>query len=130
MGLTIWCRGVHFQARIQVIHYLQRQFGSGWVKLHITITYSGYTHEVREIYEAMQRDCHRIFDTSVYLLNNRYSILINKKIIGMMKVENNGVITTDLIGLRWNLYKLKLLINGDEVEKLSVNFKKKNTTKS
>lgn len=77
-------------------------------------------YEIRghDVYEIMRRDCHQYFDTSDYSADNVWSIpLVNKKVLGMMKDENNGQIVTDFVGLRAKMYGVKLLKTPEDKEK-------------
>jgi len=54
----------------------------------------------------MKRDISR-FDTSDYAINNEYDIsLVNKKMPGSIKDENNGAIMPESVGLKAKLYVL------------------------
>jgi len=67
-----------------------------------------YYIECDNVYEVMKRDISR-FDTSDYPADNVYGMpLANKKVPGLMKDENNGVIMTEFVGLRAKMYALRV----------------------
>ena len=67
-----------------------------------------YNIECDDVYDIMKRDINR-FDTSDYPENNAYGMsLVNKKVPGLMKDENNGAIMTEFVGLRAKMYALRV----------------------
>ena len=67
-----------------------------------------YNVECENVYETMKRDIAR-FDTSDYPMDNAYGMpLANKKVPGLMKDENNGVIMTEFVGLRAKMYAVRV----------------------
>ena len=62
-----------------------------------------------DFYKEIIPDIESYFDTSDFPEDNPYGIpRLNKKKLGMMKDENNGVILTHFLGLRAKLYAYKL----------------------
>ncbi|KYM93980.1 hypothetical protein ALC62_15425 [Cyphomyrmex costatus] len=67
-----------------------------------------YRIECDDVYAVMKRDIAR-FDTSDYPTDNAYGMpLVNKKVPGLMKDENNGAIMTEFVGLRAKMYALRV----------------------
>ena len=67
-----------------------------------------YYIECDNVYETMKRDIAR-FDTSDYPADNVYDMpLANKKVLGLMKDENNGVLMTEFVGLRAKMYAARV----------------------
>lgn len=58
--------------------------------------------------ENIKRDIDR-FDTSDYAINIAYCIsLANKKVLSLMKDENNGAIMIEFVGFKAKMYALKV----------------------
>jgi len=67
-----------------------------------------YLIECEDVYNIMKRDISR-FDTSDYVVDKAYGIpLVNKKVPGLMKDENNDAIMTEFVGLRAKMYALRV----------------------
>ncbi|CAH1986995.1 unnamed protein product [Acanthoscelides obtectus] len=85
---------------------------------------------IDDIYEHIKKDIDR-FDTSDYPENNAFRIpLKNKKVLGLMKDENQGRIMTHFIGLCSKMYALRLLPEPGEKKDSHVIKKAKGIQKS
>jgi len=66
-----------------------------------------YHIECDDVYKNMKRDIAR-FDMSDYPANNMYGMPLAKKVSGLMKDENNGVIMIKFFGLRAKMYAVRV----------------------
>ncbi|XP_044741458.1 uncharacterized protein LOC123302552 [Chrysoperla carnea] len=89
--------------------YMIPQLGDDSTAIYTDTDSVIYEIKNHDSYEMIKRDCHKYFDTSDYHPSNVYNIpCVNKKVLGMMKDENNGTPMTHFVGLRSKLYTLKI----------------------
>lgn len=74
-----------------------------------------YKIKTDNFYCDIKMDLER-FDTSDFLSDNVYNLpQVNKKVVGLMKDENNGKVITKYVGLRSKMYAY--VLEGDHVVK-------------
>ena len=88
-------------------NYMTKKYGDN-LKLLFTDTDSLCYHVfTKDIYRDMQADLDTHFDTSDYPPDHLLYSSKNKKVIGLMKDETNGVPIEEFVGLRSKMYSLK-----------------------
>ncbi|GFT86122.1 uncharacterized protein NPIL_131301 [Nephila pilipes] len=101
--------------------YMKHRYDSK-IKLMYTDTDS-FIYEIKtdDFYSDMKDDLN-LYDTSDYDKNNVYNLpLVNKKVIGKMKDENEGNIMTEYVGLKSKMYAYK---TNNKIEKRLKGIKK------
>lgn len=88
-------------------NHVKQQYG-GKAKLLFTDTDSlCYAIETDDVYKDMKNHL-AFYDTSDYPTNHFLHSLTNKKVLGKMKDETNGVPIIEFVGLRSKMYSIKL----------------------
>ncbi|XP_074038757.1 uncharacterized protein [Leptinotarsa decemlineata] len=107
--------------------YMAPRFGENFCAVYTDTDSLIYEIINYDPYEMMKNDCHQYFDTSDYQSDNIYDIpRVNKKVIGLMKDENNGKLMIDFIGLRSKLYSTKTATSEDQITDLKERLKQEN----
>ena len=68
-----------------------------------------YEKKDKDVYEESFKD-KKLFDFSGYPIDSKYYDSVNKKVLGKMKDEFNGVKIIEFVGLESKMYSLLVLI--------------------
>ncbi|XP_030745267.1 uncharacterized protein LOC115874300 [Sitophilus oryzae] len=111
-------------------NYMLEKFPNNCAAIYTDTDSLVYEIKNQDVYEIIKRDCSKYFDTSDYSIDNIFGIpQVNKKILGMMKDENNGRIMTHFIGLRSKMYATKLYYLPEELKQKENELKRKGEEK-
>lgn len=90
-------------------NYMKSMFGGDCCLLYTDTDSLIYEVETPDLYEIIKEDALKYYDTSDYSPNNPYGIpLVNKKVLGMMKDENQGKVMTHYVGVRSKAYSVRV----------------------
>lgn len=93
--------------------YMLPKYGDNMKLLYTDTDSFIYDIKTEDFYQDIKPDLEAKFDTSDFPKDNVYSLpLVNKKVVGMMKDENNGRIVKEFIALRSKMYAY--ILNGDD----------------
>ena len=84
-----------------------------------------YEIKTKDVYEDFYQD-KNLFDFSDYLLNSKVFDPANKKVIGKMKDEFKGKVSSEFVGLKSKMYSF-ISVDDAEVTKAKVVNKKNKT---
>lgn len=97
-------------------------YGSNCQMLYTDTDSLIYVVTCDDIYEDMKKNID-LYDTSGYAPDNQYNMpLVNKKKVGKMKDENNGLVMTEFCGLSSKMYAT--MVDGEESMKKSKGVKR------
>ena len=88
-------------------NYIKREYGSAATLLFTDTDSLCYAVKTHDIYKDMEQHLH-LFDTSEYPVEHFLRSDVNKKVLGKMKDETNGVPITEFVGLRSKMYSIKV----------------------
>lgn len=117
IGMVVLETSKHLMYDFHYNYILKKYFDVRQATLCYTDTDS-LTYDIRteDVYQDMKENLDK-FDTSDYGVNNQFDMpLVNKKVVGLMKDENNGKLMKCFVGLKAKLYAT-MLDDGKETKK-------------